>query len=173
MTSVIDSALRFRGPHLAACLRLERGVQTVTVSVASRYSVCEARCVNRSHLYSHKVPRGRAPITVALRGSARSSFSAGSPRIKLAGVRRFVGGKAWTATSLWCGPFDRSRLRRSLRCRGAEAAPETEFVRQSNSRFDRDGGAVKVVRVGVGSVIEMKGLRSMPFVAPRRGQPVR
>jgi hypothetical protein len=137
MTPAIDSALRFRGPRLAACLCLERGVQTVTVSVASRHSVCEARCVNPRRSCDHKVPRSRAPIAVVLRGSARSSFSAGSPWIKLAGVRRWVGGKAPKSADLGRGPSDRRRCRRIHRWLGTGAASETQCVGQSNNAFER------------------------------------
>jgi hypothetical protein len=137
MTSVIDSALRFRVPHLAARLRLERGVQAVTVSVASHYSVCEARCVNRLRLYSHKVPRSRALITVVLRGTTCPTLYAGSPLIKFAGVRRWVGGKAPKSADLGRGPSDRRRSRRIHRWLGTGSASETQCVRQSNNAFER------------------------------------
>jgi len=93
--------------------------------------------VNRLHLYSHKVPRSRALITVVLRGTTCPTLYAGSPWIKFAGVRRWVGGKASKSACLWCGPFVLCRPRRIRRCPGAESASEAKGVRQSNNAFER------------------------------------
>ena len=61
--------------------------------------------MNRHRSYDHKVPRSRASTAAVLRGSARPTFSAGSPWIELAVLRRCLGGQALTSTAPRCSPL--------------------------------------------------------------------
>jgi hypothetical protein len=99
--------------------------------------VCEACCVNRLRSCDHKVPRSRARFTVVLRGSVRPFFSASSPSIELAGVRRCVGSQALKPASLYSGPSFKAAAKEGLRCQGAAPASEASRVRQSNNAFER------------------------------------
>ena len=95
--------LRFRGPGLAAGFFKVSSVRAIKVSVAEHHSVCEASCVNRERSCDHKVPRGRARFTAALRGSARSCVSEGLP-IKVIGSCRCHVGQPSKSASPHRGP---------------------------------------------------------------------
>ena len=140
-----EFALRFRGPTAEVESFTVRGVQTVKLNVGSRHSGSEARCVNRQRSYDHKVPRSRARITVALRGSACSLVNAGSS-IEFAGFRRCVNGQARKPAGLHRGSSFNAATKGGLSCQGAEAASERLGVRQSNNRFERSMMAFMVIR---------------------------
>ena len=95
--------LRFRGPGAAVRVSKSSSFQAVSVSVANRHPVCEACCVNRQRSCDHKVPRSRARLSAALRGSARSSVS-GCSSVELAGFRRCLCGQPPKSPSLQRGP---------------------------------------------------------------------
>jgi hypothetical protein len=141
-----EYALRFRGPTAEVESFTVRGVQTVKLSVWNCHSEFEARCVNRQRPYDHKVPRSRARITAALRGSAWTRVNAGSS-IELVGVRRCVDGQAQKLAGLHRGPSSNAATKGELLCQGAEAASVRLGVRQSNYRFERSMMAFMAIKV--------------------------
>jgi len=109
--------LRFRGSGLVVGFCWASSVQAVKVSVAEHHSVCEASCVNRQRSCDHKVPRSRAGLTAAWRGSARS-FVSGGLSIKLAGVRRCAAGQTPSSPGLQCGPSFGTATKGACRAKG-------------------------------------------------------
>src|SRR5258708_18524932 len=108
------NALRFRGPSAEVEFFIVRGARTVKVNALNRHVAREARCVNRPHLHSHKVPRNRARLTVLLRGAARPRITADSS-IEPAGFRRCVAGQAPTPAGPPPGPSIDPATKGSLR----------------------------------------------------------
>jgi len=109
--------LRFRGPGAAVWFLKLSSVQAVSGSVANRHPVCEASCVNRQRSCDYKVPRSRAGLTAAWRGSACSLVSASSS-IKLAGVRRCLRGQASNSASFHRGPSFSAAAKGACRAKG-------------------------------------------------------
>ena len=130
------NALRFRGPSAEVEFFIVRGARTVKVNALNRHVAREARCVNRPHLHSHKVPRNRARLTVLLRGAARPRITADSS-IERAGFRRCVGGQAPKPAGPHPGPSIDAATKGELLWQGAESASERLGARQSNNRFER------------------------------------
>ena len=105
--------LRFRGPGLAVWFCKVSGVQAIKVSVAEHHFVCEASCVNPQRSCDHKVPRRRARLSAALRGSACSLVSASSST-KVGGIRRCVGRQTSDSASLQRGPSSGAAIEESV-----------------------------------------------------------
>jgi len=82
------------------------------------------------------VPRSRARITIALRGSAWTRVNASSA-IELVGFRRCLNGQAPWRVGVHRGPSFNAATKGDFSCQGAEAASERLGVRQSNYRFER------------------------------------
>src|SRR5258708_30412461 len=130
------NALRFRGPSAEVEFFTVRGAQTVKVNALNRHFAREARCVNRPHLHSQKVPRNRAWLTVLLRGAARPRITADSS-IEPAGFRRCLAGQAPTPAGPPRGPSIDAATKGRLRWQGAGAASGRVGARQTNNRFER------------------------------------
>ena len=109
--------LRFRGPGLAAGFFKVSSVRAIKVTVAEHHFVCEASCVNRQRSCNHKVPRSRARLAAALRGSACSLVSACSS-IQLVGVRRCLRGQPPTSSSIQRSPSFSAATKGACRAKG-------------------------------------------------------
>ena len=140
-----EYALRFRGPIAEVEFFAVRGVHTVRLGAGNRHSGSEAQCVYRQRSRQNKVPRSRAQITVALRGSACSRVGAYSAVEHTDGCR-CVGGQAQESAGCHRGPSFDAGTKGELSCQGAEAASERLGVRQSNYRLERSIMALMAIK---------------------------